>query len=151
MKDKKLYRLRANSSGSEGLPLEDIAIRARIEDAQYRMCDHRSWNNLQMSIHDIRDLPCDATFDDAEQALAMFAMRYGISALVNKVVKMCADEFTAQSFAAYESVTGQKMHPVGPSCPWCKERNCANCPYMETPRGSKVHWVKIDGKVKHID
>ena len=149
-KNDELFRLRVNNSGSEGLPLEDVAIRARIEDATYKMCGHRAWNSLKMSINDICDLPTDVTFDEAEEALASFAIRNGISALVNKVVKMCADELNARTFEAYETTVGEKMHQLGPSCVWCKERNCANCPYVETPKGNIIHWHKMNGEVKHF-
>lgn len=145
-----LYRLHVNNSGTEGLPLEDVAIRARIEDATYRMCGHRAWNKLKMSINDIQDFPTNVTFDDAEEALTMYAMRNGISALVNKVVKMCADEFNARSFEAYETTTGEQMHQLGDSCVWCKNRNCAACPYIKTPSGDTIHWCKLDGDIVHF-
>ena len=139
-----LYRLKVNNGDSEGLSLAEIAIRARIEEVVQRMHTHRAWNILNMSIDDICTFRSGKTFDDAEKALAEYAMMHGVSALVNKVVKMTIDEMSAM----HRYMDIKQITSVGPTCTWCESKDCANCKYVRTPTGDKIRWRKTKDGVK---
>ena len=125
----KLFQLNKNkTSWSGAMPLDEIAILARIEMAKAKMEPEIHKKMPELQIDDARCLPQDeVNIIDADRAAMDFINRNGLVAFMKKVIIMTISECGPDAGKIYHQVTSKDMVRLA-SCHWCENKDCANCP-----------------------